>query len=104
MCVTLALLEATNSSSVRCGMLPTPDEPIGTGCDAFRLLATNSAAFDAVLRGFTTKIVELLTTSDIGAKSRTGSYGSASYSAGLIATAPTVVRNSTDPSAGALAT
>jgi len=74
----LARNGCANNSSVRCGMLPTPDEPIGTGVGAFRLFATNSAAFDAGLRGFTTKIVELLTMSEIGAKSFNGSYGNVS--------------------------
>ena len=72
-CVTFALLAAAKSSSVKCGMLPTPDDPIGTGADAFKLFATNSAALLAGLRGLTTKIVELLTTSEIGAKSFSGS-------------------------------
>ena len=85
-------------------MLPMPDEPMATDCDADCDFFTKSAASVAGLDGFTTNTVALFTTRDTGAKSRAGSYGSSLYSAGLIATAPTLVRNSTEPSAGALAT
>lgn len=81
-----------------------PDEPMATDCEAACERLTKSAASVAGLAGFTTNTVALLTTRDTGAKSRTGSYGRSLYKAGLMETAPTLVRNSTEPSAGALAT
>ncbi|MNI91807.1 hypothetical protein D3C73_1495190 [compost metagenome] len=72
-CSTLALLESANISRVRCGMLPMPDEPMATDCEAARDFLTKSAASVAGLDGFTTNTVALFTTRDTGAKSRTGS-------------------------------
>ncbi|MNJ03650.1 hypothetical protein D3C73_1640600 [compost metagenome] len=77
---------------------------MATDCVAACDRLTKSAASAAGLDGFTTNTVALFTTRDTGAKSRTGSYGRSLYSAGLMDTAPTLVRNSTDPSAGDLAT
>ncbi|MNL05374.1 hypothetical protein D3C87_1259640 [compost metagenome] len=54
-------------------MLPMPDEPIATDCDAACERLTKSAASAAGLDGFTTNTVALFTTRETGAKSRAGS-------------------------------
>ena len=71
--MTLARLASANISSVRCGMLPMPDEPTATGCESACERLTKSAASTAGLAGLTTNTVALLTTRETGAKSRAGS-------------------------------
>ena len=71
-----------------------PVTPTVTVPGLARASAASSGAELTFIAAFTTSMVELNAAMPTGAKSFSGSYGRSWRSPGLIATAPTVVKNS----------
>lgn len=87
-CVSFTWVTTWNSSPVRWVLLPVPADAISTLPGFALASAMNSVAVRTGSEGWTTSISGTIDTSDVGVKSRTGSYDGLLVNAGFTVSEP----------------